>query len=158
MSFKDHYQQIKAIAHRELERHQRNSINTTALVHEAYVKLAGLNGQIESERHQINLVAGAMRHILVDAARARSAEKRGGDLVKITLDASLIGNEQFLDLLALDQALQSLQDIDPRMAKVFELHFFAGADLTEIATELDLNVRTVQRDWQAARAILAAQL
>jgi RNA polymerase sigma factor (TIGR02999 family) len=160
--FDDIYQQLKAIAHRELARHQASTLNTTALVHEAFMKLA--NHEQELDRaHRVNLVARVMRQITVDHARAKRSNKRGGDhaewinTMSRTHEAIACEHAGF-DLIAFDQALSELAQHHPRMAKVLELAFFAGVDNEEIADHVQANVRTVQRDLLAARTLLQAQL
>lgn len=156
--FDDIYEQLKAIAKRELARHQRDTLNTTGLVHEAFIKLAGNDAQLERV-HRINLVTRAMRQITVDHARAKQTQKRS--CVQQSLDhesldtLSLQVQPDNFDLVAFDQALSQLAQQHPRMSRVLELSFFAGIDNEEIAGLLDVNLRTVQRDLIAAKLLLA---
>lgn len=156
--FDDIYEQLKAIAKRELARHQRDTLNTTSLVHEAFIKLAGNDTELERV-HRINLVTRAMRQITVDHARAKKAQKRS--CVQQSLDyesldtLSLQVQPDNFDLVAFDQALSLLASQHPRMARVLELSFFAGLDNEEIAGLLDVTLRTVQRDLMAAKLLLA---
>lgn len=134
------------------------TLSTTALVHEAYLSLAGSRLALNDKAHFFRIAARVMRRILIDASRERKALKRGGDLQPITLDAALSVPGQDLDLLALDQALERLAVQDTRLAQVVELHFYAGLEFTQIAQLLDLSERTVGRDWRAARALLHVSL
>ena len=155
--FDDIYQQLKVIARRELAKHQRETINTTALVHEAYIKLAEHDDTLD-RAHRINLVTRVMRQITVDYARAKQTQKRGDTPLDLDLVATLSQPAQAdgFDLLAFDQSLTQLADQHPRMARVLELSFFSGVDNEEIAQLLQLNLRTVQRDLLAAKTLLRA--
>ena len=137
-----------------------HTLQPTALVHEAYMRLAGQPESIWKDRARIlGLAAHAMRHILVDYARKRDAEKRGAGAIQVTLDEGLAtSKETLVDVIAIDQALNKLAEFDPRQAKVMELHFFAGLTFEEIAAELQMSERTIKRDWTMARAWLHQQL
>jgi RNA polymerase sigma factor (TIGR02999 family) len=137
-----------------------HTLQPTALVHEAYMRLAGEGPSAWHDRPRIlALAAHAMRNVLVDHARARLAEKRGAGAVQVTLDESVAAaNESFADVIAVDEALTRLAGFDPRQAKVLELHFFGGLTFDEIAQELSVSSRTVKRDWTMARAWLHIQL
>jgi len=105
------------------------------------------------------LAARAMRQVLIDSARRNGADKRGGFALKVTLDPNAVtAPDAAADVLALDQALTTLEQVDERAARVVQLHFFAGLPFAEIAELEGITVRTVMRDWQAARALLAGQL
>jgi RNA polymerase sigma factor (TIGR02999 family) len=159
--FDDIYQQLKLIAKRELARRQRDTLNTTGLVHEAYIKLASDNSELD-RAHRINLITRVMRQITVDHARAKQMQKR--ERVQQSLDHELLDTLSLqvqpdnFDLVAFDQALSQLAAEHPRMGRVLELSFFAGIDNEEIATLMDVNLRTVQRDLMAAKLLLQAQV
>ena len=159
-AFGELYAELKRIAAAELRRNPGATLNTTALVHEAYAKLAaGHAGQLASRSHFFSLAARAMRQILVDQARSRLAEKRGGREVHTGLDSvNAAAEERAEELLLIDAALEKLGARDARAAKVVEWHFFGGFTFDEIAAELDLSERTVRSDWAIARAVLARDL
>jgi len=135
------------------------NLSTTALVHETYLKIAAAELAPNDQAHFFAIAARAMRHVLLNAARDANALKRGGDLVPITLGTSVAANGiDTTELFALDQALTLLAEKHPRLARVVELHFFAGLCFGQIAQLLDVTERTVQRDWREARALLYADL
>ena len=152
------YDELRAIAHRQVAAHARGStVETTALVHEAYLKLADQTGAAWRDRaHFFAVAAVAMRHILVDRARARASLKRGGDVRPVTLeDGAVAAAVDHADaLLELDEALGRLAAIDPRLAHIVECRFFGGMREEEIAAALGVTTRTVQRDWAKARTLL----
>jgi RNA polymerase sigma factor (TIGR02999 family) len=155
------YEELRAIAHRQLvARGGGGTLQTTALVHEAYLKLVDQSRADWQDRVGfLGLAALAMRHVLVDRARARAALKRGGDLRQIALDADQIGaDDQPETLLQLDEALTRLGEIEPRLVRVVECRFFGGLTENEIAALLGMTVRTVQRDWAKARLLLRRTL
>lgn len=134
------------------------TLSTTALVNETWLRLAGAELTLNDRAHFFRLAARAMRHVLIDAARQRDARKRGDGLAPVTLDTGLPAPCTSADLLALDQALEKLATSEPRLARIVELHFFAGLEFVEIARQLDLSERTVGRDWRTARALLRLSL
>lgn len=148
------YDELRAIAHRHLYGHRPGkTLNTTALVHEAYERLVG-NSQIEwqDRNHFFALTSRAMRFVLVDYARSRSAQKRGGKSEDIPLDTiQLAVDERSAELEALDEALQLLAKHNERLEKLVELKFFGGLNYQEIAGIMGLSERTVRRDWKRAR-------
>jgi RNA polymerase sigma factor (TIGR02999 family) len=151
------YQDLRGVAHRALSGGRPgDTLNTTALVHEAYIKLHSSAAFLpQDRRHFFAIAARAMRQIVVDHARGRAAEKRGGSLQRVDLDAATIaGDDSGRALLALEDALQKLGDLDERLARVVELRFFGGLTVEETAEVLDVDPRTVKRDWRKARAIL----
>ena len=159
------YDELRAIASRHLARGRRagaqdGTLATTALVNEAYLKLvAQHDAQWRDRAHFLALVAVAMRQILIDRARARSADKRGGGAMDVTLDEHGLAVDQSPErLLEIDEALQRLAAVEPRMAQVVECRFFGGLSEEEIAEALSVTVRTVQRDWVKARALLRRAL
>ncbi|HUF29069.1 MAG TPA: sigma-70 family RNA polymerase sigma factor [Gemmatimonadaceae bacterium] len=161
------YDELKELASRQRRRWQGNyTLNTTALVHEAYVKLVGQGRvEVEGRAHFRALAARAMRHILCDYARDRTTQKRGGHLERLPLDElKALPNQaaftaaQSHTLVALDAGLARLEQIDPRQAKVVECRFFGGLTVEETATALDISPRTVKRDWAMAQAWLHREL
>jgi RNA polymerase sigma-70 factor (ECF subfamily) len=154
------YAELHAIAGRHLRRERPDhTLQPTALVHEAYLRLLGGSALAADNRmHFLRAASSAMRRVLVDYARARNAQKRGG-AVHVTLDDSVAGSESpIIDMLALDDALARLGAAEPRWAQVVELKFFGGLDIPDIAATLELSPATVKRDWQFARAWLARAL
>ena len=151
------YHELRTIAHRHLAaRGTGDTLETTALVHEAYLKLAGADGAAwNDESHFRALASLAMRQVLVDRARARATRKHGAGLVRVSLDDQAIAVDDEPDaLLAIDAALDKLAEIAPRLARVVALRFYGGVSEADIATQLGLTVRTVQRDWTKARMLL----
>ena len=152
------YDELRAIAHRRLSASAPGgTLSTTALVHETYLKLVDQSRTSWSDRaHFLALAATAMRHILVDRAKARGAVKRGGEeRHRISLDDEEIGvDDQPEAILELDEAMDRLAELEPRLARVVECRFFGGLTEEEIATALGVTVRTVQRDWSKARMLL----
>jgi RNA polymerase sigma factor (TIGR02999 family) len=154
------YEELRAIAHRQIARQPRGgTLDTTALVHEAYLKVAVQSHRAQDRAHFLALASLAMRHVLVDRAKARGALKRGGVHGRITFDDNTIRVEDQPDaLLELDGALTSLAELEPRLARVVECRFFGGLTEEEIAEALGVTVRTVQRDWAKARMLLRRTL
>ena len=151
------YDELRRIAHRRLRAERDDhTLSTTALVHEAYLKLARLERLEWRNRAQFCAEAArAMRRILIDYAEARRARKRGGALTQVELDDALaMTGEDAGQLLALHEALDALERELPRHARVVECRFFAGMTVAEIGEALDLSPATVKRDWQLARAWL----
>jgi RNA polymerase sigma factor (TIGR02999 family) len=151
------YEDLRRVARSQLYRGRPGStLNTTALVHETYLKLVGqAEVECESRGHFFALVARAMRQIIVDHARRRQAEKRGGAQACLPLDeADAAVWEEAEGLIALDQALTRLATTDERLSRLVECRFFAGLTEEETATALGISRRTVQRDWIRARALL----
>lgn len=156
------YDELRAVARRQLRRWRPGqTLDTTALVHEAYLRLVDQAGASWQDRnHFLSVAAVAMRHILVDAARRRSARKRGGEGVRIPLDELRPGasgpdtSGTAVEILALDEALTSLAARNERLSRLVELRFFAGLTEEETAQTLGTSERTVRRDWLKARAFL----
>jgi RNA polymerase sigma factor (TIGR02999 family) len=151
------YEDLKRIAHRHLAAGGQ-TLQTTGLVHEAYLKLA--QARVLDEAHLLNLASRAMRQVLVDMARARGRDKRGGGLQLATLTerAAIEAPVESLDVLALEQSLQRLELADPRLAQVVELHFFGGLSFPEMSRVLKVTERTLFRDWRTARALIHADM
>jgi RNA polymerase sigma factor (TIGR02999 family) len=150
------YPKLRAIAHRRLAAHATPTlINTTSLLHESLAKLLERGfGHIQNSRHLIAYTATIMRTLLVDYARERNAQKRDAveRVTMTTLDFRV--DDRSVDLVALDQAMLQLSEIDPRLTSIVELRCFGGLRVDEIAEELGISERTVKRDWQKARAFL----
>ena len=156
------YAQLHQTAKRELRRWRPgDTMNTTALVHEAYIKLVGRNElDLQDRNHFFALASTAMRQIVVDYARRRSAVKRGRGEEHLSLDERRIAaaNEGAEEILALEQALKKLADRNERLARLVELRYFGGLTLEETADALELSLRTVHREWRKARAFLFREL
>jgi RNA polymerase sigma factor (TIGR02999 family) len=155
------YQDLHAMAHRALGSAQGDpTLDTTALVHEAYLKLHRFGGIAPRDRgHFFAVAAVAMRQLVVDAARRRMARKRGGDLRRVDLDVTMLPlREDPERVLALDEALTHLSTLHERLGRVVELRYFGGLSVEETAEVLAIDPRTVKRDWRKARAILYAAL
>src|SRR5262245_18017265 len=155
------YDELKAIARRQFKgQPEGHTLQATVLVHEAFLRLIGRPASSWKDRkHFFAVAATAMRQILVNHARAKNAEKRGGGGQRLVLDENAIaGKESGLDVLDLHEALEKLQQIDERKHRVVELRFFAGLTVPEVADVLQLSVMTIESEWRAARAWLATQL
>jgi RNA polymerase sigma factor (TIGR02999 family) len=159
--FRRVYDELHGLAHRHRARWTGNeTLNTTALVHEAYLKLVGGGGDYESRMHFLAVASKAMRHILVTYAERQSAQKRGGGTPALPLneEAALVPVHRAEDVRALGEALARLEAVDARAAQIVECRFFGGLDAEETAAALGVSRRTVTRDWSAARAWLYAEL
>jgi RNA polymerase sigma factor (TIGR02999 family) len=156
------YAELQKQAHRYLRRERnQHSIQTTELINEAYVKLVGQKQlRIQNRKHFFAISANLMREILVDRARRRGRTKRGGALVDLELreDIYTIAEQDNLDLLALDEALSRLAAFDLQQARVVEMKFFGGLEITEIAEALSVSTATVKRDWNSAKVWLRHEL
>jgi RNA polymerase sigma factor (TIGR02999 family) len=159
------YDELRVIARRHLARGRHlgvkaGTLGTTALVNEAYLKLVDQSHANPRDRaHFLAIAAVAMRHILIDRARARAARKRGGGNAAVTLDVdALAASEDPQLLLDINEALERVAVLDPRLARVVECRFFGGLSEEEIAEVLGVTVRTVQRDWARARMLLRREL
>jgi len=151
------YDELRAMAHRRLSPGARDvTLDTTALVHEAYLRLFDRSRlDWKDRRHFFSVAAIAMRQIIVDHARKRAAAKRGGALQRVDLDSTnLAVDEQAEEIVALNDALSRLSQLDARLAKVVELRFFAGLSVEEVAEVMETSERTVKRDWRKASALL----
>jgi RNA polymerase sigma factor (TIGR02999 family) len=148
------YDQLRRMA-RFLMKNERSghTLQPTALVNEALMRLIGTaNLELESRAHFFAVSATVMRRILIDSARAHRAEKRGGEVIQVSLDSNLAYEWRQADsLLNLDEALDRLSAMDPRLCRVVEMRFFAGMTESETAEVLNVSVRTVKRDWQFAK-------
>jgi RNA polymerase sigma factor (TIGR02999 family) len=153
------YDQLRRLAARVRRDDARATISPTALVNEAWIKLAASHPTPVSPLHFKRLAARAMRQVLVEAARRRHAHKRGAGVLLVTFDEDLTPPAMGAsDLLALDGALEALALLSPRQAALVECRFFGGLDVAETAAALSVSEATVLRDWRAARAWLATEL
>lgn len=158
------YGDLKRLARAQLGAHGRagSTLATTALVHESYLRLAGpAEASIEDRRHFYNLAARVMRHVIVDRARERQAEKRGAAQVHQELSALEVEDPDgtlSIEALAVDRALEKLDAASPELARLVELRFFAGLTVEELVPLLGRSERTLKRDWRRAQAFLAAVL
>ena len=158
------YTDLKRLAHAQLGRGRRPSetLETTSLVHEAYLRLVAPAGlAAEDQAHFFNLAARVMRHVVIDFARRRDSAKRGAAL-RVSwpegFEPAAHDGQLGPTVLALDAALDRLERESPRLAELVQLRFFGGLPITEIATILDVSDRTLKRDWRKARAFLLAEL
>ena len=133
-------------------------LETSAPVNEAYLRLADQSVTWQSRAHFFGIAARLMRQILVDHARARNYAKRGGRQIQVSLGAGDIVNEQAADIIALNDALKSLEEIDPQQARIVEMRFFAGLTIQETAEAVGVSHATVEREWSVARAWLLREL
>ncbi len=156
--FSSLHHELKGMARRELARHSASTLSPTALINEVWLKLDGAQSlSIENRRHFFACAANAMRQIAIDAARAALAQKRGRDVVFVTLTEG--GQEQTSEeLLALNDAMEELDAVDRQLRELVELRFFAGLSLNDIGELTGRSVRSLQRDWARARAFLHARL
>ncbi len=155
------YKEIKKIASKYLQNEYRNrTIQTTELVHEAYLRLIGQqNLSLENRKHFFGSIANSIRQILVDNARQRNAVKRGSGKTKISLDeAVLIAPETDEELISLNDALVKLDSFDERLSRIVELRFFTGLTVEETAEILSISPTTVKRDWRLAKAWLYREM
>jgi RNA polymerase sigma factor (TIGR02999 family) len=155
------YDEMRRLAHRYLRRERPgHTLQSTALVHEAFVRLTGnALPQWEDRAHFFGIAAHLMRQILVEYARSRNAGKRGGDAIKLAIDSvDVPGQTPGLDIVALDDALKDLARIDPQQSRVVELRFFSGLSIEDTAEVLGISESTVKRDWNTARVWLFREL
>jgi len=155
------YDELRRIAHFRLRAEQTgHTLETTGLVHEAYIRLAGSERlEFESRAHFLAIAAQAMRHILIDSALTRRTQKRGGGLRPLTIDdLPIVAETRSEELIALDEALVRLSVINERQAKVVECRYFGGMNIDDTALALGISTATVKRDWMLARAWLNLEL
>jgi len=153
------YSELRTIAARHMRgERSHHTLQPTALVNEAYLRMAGADAEYANRAHFVRAASQAMRRVLVDYARARNAAKRGGGL-RVTLDNAIASDDDnIVDFLVLDDALTRLAEAEPRWARVVELRFFGGLEVAEVAAALGISLATAKRDWQFARAWLSKAL
>ena len=156
------YDELHRLAHAKLRRHQTMTLlDTTSLVHESYLRLIGAQAlPVEDRHHFFTYAARVMRSVIVDFARARLAERRGGQAEHVVLDTGIAASQAAPenDVLRVHAALELLAQADERLAQVVEMRYFGGLTEPEIAQALNLSERTVRRDWEKARLLLFAAL
>ena len=154
------YAELRRVAHNQLRREKPGlTLQPTALVNEAYLRLVQITHMTwKSRAHFFAMCSRLMRQVLVDAARARRVAKRGGGVIRVSLDADLLPARTAPDVLALDEALEALEALDPRKCRVVELRFFTGLSVEETAEALDVSTDTVSRDWTFAKSWLFREL
>ena len=154
------YDELAIIAHGALQRERDgHTLQTRALVHEAYLRLIDADVSYQDRSHFLAIAARTMRQVLVDHARTRGRDKRGGDAVRVDLDeVSVPAPAVSFDVIALHEALDRLSSFDARKAQIVELHFFGGLNQEEAAAALGLSTRTVERELRSARALLRHDL
>jgi RNA polymerase sigma factor (TIGR02999 family) len=148
------YQELRRLAHRQMRRERAgDTLQTTALINEAYLRLVDYTRVRPRDRsHFFAIAAQAMRRILIERARSRSASKRGSGAQKVSLEEAVeVSNQRAADLVALDEALTNLAVIDPRKAQIVELKYFGGMTIEETAEVLEVSTPTVERDWHMAK-------
>ncbi|MEO1088510.1 MAG: ECF-type sigma factor [Acidobacteriota bacterium] len=154
------YDELRRLARQALGRGPERTLAPTVLVHEVFLKVRrGADSPYENRRHFFAVAAVAMRHLVIDEARRRRAERHGGAMQKVDLEEDVIAvDSQYEVLLALDQALRRLGRLNPRLVQVVECRYFAGLTLAETSEALGVTRKTVQRDWLKAQAILRRDL
>jgi RNA polymerase sigma factor (TIGR02999 family) len=155
------YAELRQLAHQRLRRESANrSVNTTGLVHDAYLKLVGVQSpQFRDRAHFLAMASRVMRRLLVDQARARRAAKRGGAAVPAELDEALyVSDSQAESFVSLDEALKRLEALDPRQGQIVEHRYFGGLSLQETAEAMGVSLATVKRELRFAHAWLAGEL
>lgn len=155
------YEELRRQASRYLRQERPgHTLQTTALIHEAYLRLVDQKSvQWQNRAQFFGIAAQLMRRILVDHARTRQRAKRGGSAVRVSLsDATAVTKDANLDLVELDQALNRLAEIDPQQSKIVELRFFSGLNVEETAAALNISPATVKRDWSVAKAWLHREI
>ena len=151
------HSELRRIAQRQMSQERPgHTLQATALVNEAYLKLAGQQGfDWHNRAHFFAVCAQVMRHILIDHARAHARDKRGGGAIQVSLnEALLVAEDQAAHFIALDDALRVLESLDPQKGKIIELRYFGGLSIEEAAEVLNISPRTVRREWQRAKAWL----
>ena len=151
--------ELRKIARRQISQERLgHTLQATALINEAYLKLLGQEGfEWHNRAHFFAVCAQIMRHILIDHARAHAREKRGGGAIRVSLhdaDAAVMAGEKAEYLIALEDALRSLERVDPQKGRIVELRYFGGLSIEETAEVLNISPRTVRREWQRSKAWL----
>jgi len=150
------YPELKRLAHFQLVGERPDhTLNTTAIVHEAYLRMSAGSDGWKDRKHFLRAAASVMRHLLVDHSRKRNAAKRGDGTPPLLLDESrLVSDDDSVAVLALDDAIKDIAAISPRLEQIIECRYFAGLSVADTAEALGMGVRTVERDWQRARGYL----
>lgn len=148
------YTQLRVIARRECSRLPLDTLNTTAIIHEAWLKLHQNGTRFESRSQYLGTAARAMRQLLIDYARYRHADRRDASMNTVLIDSEDHANATAAELLAIEQALERVEAIDPALARMVECRFYAGMTLSEIAEHEGVSKRSVTRRWARARALL----
>jgi RNA polymerase sigma factor (TIGR02999 family) len=154
------YQELRRLARRCLAGHEHHTLQSTALVHEAYLRLAGQSSMRANNRaHFLAIAARLMREILVDRARLRGAAKRGASCVTLSFDEAVaLPRQPQIDLVTLDEALEQLEAMDPRQSQIVDLRFFGGLSIDDTSQVLGISPATVKREWSTARLWLQREL
>lgn len=152
------YNELRALARARLAGHGPVSLQPTQLVHEAYLKLARNEWTWENRAHFFSAAARAIRRVMLDHARQKNADKRGGGQERVTLSGVAGPGNVDVDILSLDAALGELEELDPEMANVVKLRFLCGLSMTEAARVLEISERTAARRWEAARVWIYRRL
>ena len=154
------YNELRGLARAYLSRERSgHTLQPTALVHEAYLRLVDQNVPWQNRAHFFGVAAQMMRRILVDHARRRQADRRGSDAVKLSLDEAInLSDERATDLIALDDALTALAEFDPQKSRMVELRYFAGLSVEETARALGISVATFVRQWKTTKAWLYREI
>lgn len=154
------YQELRSLAARQMRRERADhTLQTTGLVNEAFLKLVQQGGvQWTNRSHFFAIAATAMRRILVDYARERGAQKRGGNVERVSLDRVQIAVSPDVDLIDLEDCLSRLEKLDPQQVKIVELRYFAGCTIDEVAEALQISPSTVKREWRMAKVWLRAEM
>ena len=154
--YKELHRLAKSYMRRERPDH---TLQPTALIHEAYIRLVGNDTDWQNHEHFIGVAANVMRRVLVDHARAHNAGMRGGDFRRVELDEGIaVSNDRSNEVLAVDEALEEFKKENPRQAQIVELRYFAGLSIEQIAALLEISPRSVQRDWSSAKEWLFERL
>lgn len=148
------YTQLRVIAHRECSRLPLDTLNTTAIIHEAWLKLHHSGTRFESRSQYLGTAARAMRQLLVDYVRYRYADRRDAALNTALIESEDHANATAAELLAIEQALERVEAVDPALARMVECRFYAGMTLSEIAEHEGVSKRSITRRWDRARALL----
>ncbi len=155
------YAELRQIARRQMNRESPgHTLQATALVNEAYLKIAGQDGfEWQNRAHFFAICAQVMRHILIDHARTHARDKRGGGAIHLSLDEAAVSvEEQAADFIALDEALRALESLDPQKGRIIELRYYGGLSVEEVAEILKISPATVGREWRRAKAWLYHEL
>ncbi len=154
------YDELRRLARSYLQRERSgHTLQSTALVHEAYLRLVNQNASWQNRAHFFGIAAQMMRRILIDHARARNAARRGDGVCKVTLDEDVAGvGQRDIDIIALDEALTRLAQLDAQQSRIVELRFFAGLSIEDTSEVMKISPATIKRDWAMARAWLYREM